>query len=484
MASTVLGAILSMVNFSYDAGMINQLVLSVNFFECLNVAIINVGNLIVCPFVGLMMDALGRKKTLWLSNLLALIGVTIEASAQNIAMFLVGRAILGVALGISGVCGPTLVAETMPGRLHAVVANASMLGLPLIAVTVSAAGVGVYNSESDWGWRGLVLGEAISPLLSSLFLLAAPESPRWLMYKSRPDEAKEVFERLLPKSQANKDELIKLEFEEVAQTMEFERQNNDSFRAIIAKPSDRRRFLIAALTNIFYQTSGANTLPYFFTLVLTSIGISDTRIILYLNVGLSSWSVVSLASGLWITQRFGTKTILLTNTGVMAVCLALLAVFTALGPGEGRGYGALVATFVFWWASCSCWMILEFTYPVEILRYSLRGKGTAVAQLLGYAFQLVLNYTLATALEKISWRFYVINAYDVTKLILFKAWDVVIVVCIWFIFVEIKDRTLEEVDAIFDGTVHFIVPEDVNVIEGVKQNTAANTIDKKVKDKV
>lgn len=34
MASTVLGAILSMVNFSYDAGMINQLVLSVNFFEC------------------------------------------------------------------------------------------------------------------------------------------------------------------------------------------------------------------------------------------------------------------------------------------------------------------------------------------------------------------------------------------------------------------------------------------------------------------
>lgn len=34
MACTVLGAILSMVNFSYDAGMINQLVLSVNFFEC------------------------------------------------------------------------------------------------------------------------------------------------------------------------------------------------------------------------------------------------------------------------------------------------------------------------------------------------------------------------------------------------------------------------------------------------------------------
>lgn len=325
-------------------------------------------------------------------------------------MFLAGRAILGVSLGISGVCGPTMVAETMPGRLHAVVANGSMLGLPLIAVTVSAAGVGAFKSGSDWGWRGLVLGEAISPLLSSLFLLAAPESPRWLMYKNRQDEAKQVFEQLIPKDQANRDDMIKIEFEEVAQTMQFERQSNESFRAIVAKPSDRRRFLIAALTNIFYQTSGANTLPYFFTLVLTSIGISDTHTILYLNVGLSSWSVVSLASGLWITHRFGPRTILLANTGVMAVCLALLAVFTALGPGEGRGYGALVATFVFWWASCSSWMILEFTYPVEILRYSLRGKGTAVAQMLGYAFQLVLNYTLATALETIGWKFYVINA--------------------------------------------------------------------------
>lgn len=29
------------------------------------------------------MDTLGRKKTLWLSNLLAIVGVALEASAQN-----------------------------------------------------------------------------------------------------------------------------------------------------------------------------------------------------------------------------------------------------------------------------------------------------------------------------------------------------------------------------------------------------------------
>ena len=49
----------------------------------LNVAIVNVGNLIIGPAVGLLMDFLGRKKAIWLSNALAIIGVAIQASAQN-----------------------------------------------------------------------------------------------------------------------------------------------------------------------------------------------------------------------------------------------------------------------------------------------------------------------------------------------------------------------------------------------------------------
>ncbi|KAH8197442.1 hypothetical protein TruAng_008373 [Truncatella angustata] len=477
-ASVILGATLSMVNFSYDAGMINQLLLSVKFYEYfqldstwigLNVAIVNVGNLVIGLVVGPLMDHLGRKKAIWLSNFLAIV-----ANVFQVGMLLTGRAILGISLGISGVCGPTLVAETTPGRTHTMMANASMLGLPLTGVVVSAAGIGVYRSDWDWGWRGVVLGEAIPPVLSSVFLLMAPESPRWLLFKNRPDEAKQVLERLHPSTELDRDEKILVEYQEITQTIEFERQNDESLRALVAKPSDRRRFLIAVLTNIFYQTSGANTLPYFFTLVLTSIGITDTYTLLYLNLGLTAWGVCSLASGLWMTQRFGSKTIMLTNTGLMSVCLGLLAIFDALGSDQGRGNGALVATFIFWWASCSCWMILEFTYPVEILRFSLRGKGTALAQLIGYAFQLTLNYTLTLALERIGWKFYAINA----------AWDAFIVICIWFLFVEIKGRTLEEMDAIFDGIVHFNLPEDVKIINGIGKEPPTLTAGSKLKNEV
>ncbi|KAI0006622.1 general substrate transporter [Xylariaceae sp. FL0662B] len=473
LTALILGSTLSMVNFSYDAGVVNQLLLSVKFFEYfqlnstwigLNVAIVNIGNLVASPIVGPLMDWVGRKKAIWMSNLLAIIGVAIQASAQNIGMLLAGRAILGFSLGITGVCGPTLVAETTPGRLFAITTNASMLGLPLVGVMVSAGGIGIYESDSDWGWRGAILGEAIGPLLSSLFLLLALESPRWLIFKNRSEEARKVLEGMnsLPTG-PERDAVILAEYEEMAQTIEYERQTDENIKALVAKRSDRSRFVIAILTNIFYQTSGANTLPYFFTLVLGSIGITETYTLLYLNLGLTAWGVVSLCSGLWITHRFGSKTIMLANTTVMTISLALLAVFSGLGYDKGRGVGALVTTFVFWWASCSCWMILEYTYPVEILRFSLRGKGTALAQMIGYAFQLTLNYTLPMALKTIGWKFYLINA----------AWDAGIVMAIWFLFVEIKGRTLEEVDALFDGDVHFLDSQNIEVIHGISGKSGA-----------
>ena len=422
-------------------------------------------------------------------------------------MLLAGRAILGVSLGISGVCGPTLVAEATPGRIHALMANLSMLGLPLVGVIVSAGGIGVYKSDSDWGWRGIILGEAIPPMLSSLCLLFAPESPRWLLFKNRPKEARQVLEQLHSAEEIGRDDFVLAEFEEAAQTIEFERHNDENFLALVAKPSDRRRFLIAVLTNIFYQTSGANTLPYFFTLVLTSIGITDTYTLLYLNLGLTAWGVCSLASGLWITYRFGSKTIMLTNTTLMTICLALLAILTALGPGEGRGHGALVATFLFWWASCSCWMILEYTYPVEVLRFSLRGKGSGLAQLIGYAFQLTLNYTLPMALERIGWKFYVINAVSTRaklKMTSRSNLDSPGMLSLLYAYGSCSSRskasrrfcphwlpqltlatgkTLEEVDAIFDGTVHFHIPQRTDVIEGIGKESPPPTFKGIAEDK-
>lgn len=89
-------------------------------------------------------------------------------------------------------------------------------------------------------------------------------------------------------------------------------------------------------------------------------------------------------------------------------------------------------------------MLLAYTYPADILRYSQRAKGVVAAQSIGYAFSFLNLYTAPLAIERIAWRYYAINV----------SWNVGILAIVIWLFVERKGRTLEEMDELFDGTVH------------------------------
>lgn len=384
-------------------------------------------------------------------------------------MLLAGRLILGIAFTVNGVSGPSLVAESTPGKAHILLTNAIIIGMPIFGTIAAAIIYGVYISTSTWAWRGAILAELFAPTFSMLCLPFVPESPRWLVSRGRKDEAFEILVKMhssIPENEA----VVKEEFEQIVQTLDFEKYAEESgassWKALIATPSDRKRFLIALLLNIFFQVSGSNTFPYFLVLILHSAGIVDTRQNLNINVGLCVWGVASVAFGVWMCGRVGAKTSLLSSTSIMTVCLVLLAVLTELNSSSGEsrfGIGAVVVVFLFQLASFSTYMILNYTYPPMILRFTQRARGFALAQAIGYGFCVMMTYTLPLALENIGWRFYAINA----------AWNCGIVAIIWFLFVETKGKTLEEVDALFDGTVHFEVggmEKGAVVIEGVESN--------------
>lgn len=68
-------------------------------------------------------------------------------------------------------------------------------------------------------------------------------------------------------------------------------------------------------------------------------------------------------------------------------------------------------------------MILNFSYPSEILKYNQRAKGMVASQAIGYLFGCMMTYAMPLALERISWRFYIINA----------AWIAPMVAIIWYV---------------------------------------------------
>lgn len=111
-------------------------------------------------------------------------------------------------------------------------------------------------------------------------------------------------------------------------------------------------------------------------------------------------------------------------------------------------------------------MILAYTYPPEVLKFSQRAKGVAASQAIGYAISFINLYTSPIALVNISWRYYVITL----------SWDVIILVVIILTFKETKDKTLEQIDEIFEKVTHSSV-NTMAVLNGeelLRQRTGAS----------
>lgn len=67
------------------------------------------------------------------------------------------------------------------------------------------------------------------------------------------------------------------------------------------------------------------------------------------------------------------------------------------------------------------------------------------------------NFALPFALERIGWMLYVVNA----------SWNIAIFIFIAYYWVEVKGKTLEEIDVLFDGVKHSDVPDIEMVLSGL-----------------
>ncbi|PSR73297.1 hypothetical protein BD289DRAFT_448982 [Coniella lustricola] len=113
------------------------------------------------------------------------------------------------------------------------------------------------------------------------------------------------------------------------------------------------------------------------------------------------------------------------------------------------------------------WTPLLYLYPPEVMNYSIRANGVAVSQFVLNALALMLVFLMNIALTNIGWKMYIINA----------AWDVIVLFLIAYYWVETKGKTLEEVDAIFEGAKHSAVPDLESVLQGVKPANSLGALD-------
>lgn len=128
---SVLLLICSMVQSAtggYDGSMLNGLNILPSYTDYfnlnsattgLNTASVFIGGFFGPIFAGVMTDRLGRRPAIFWGSVVTLLGIILQTAAQNIAMFVVARIILGWGSAISSVAGAVYLSETFASRYRA-----------------------------------------------------------------------------------------------------------------------------------------------------------------------------------------------------------------------------------------------------------------------------------------------------------------------------------------------------------------------------
>ncbi|KAI1140564.1 general substrate transporter [Hypoxylon sp. FL0543] len=413
---------------------------------------------------GVITDIFGRKTSIQIGALIWIVGSILVCASQNIPMLIVGRIINGFSVGICSAQVPVYISELSPPSKRG-----RFIGMQQWAITWGIAIMFFicYGSQFINGAAAFRLpwGLQMIPALLLFFgLMVLPESPRWLAKHDRWEEAKAVLVLVHGKGDPHS-QLVARELAEIKEVVDFERANADVSWLELLSPKMINRTHIGLFTQIWSQLTGMNVMMYYISYIFTMTGSGDD-VLLPSGIQFIINVVMTVPALIWL-DRWGRRWPMLIGAFFMCLWLCinagLFAVYShAPAPHQfdtaaismvisGRPAKAVIAsTYLFVASYAPTWGPVSWTYPAELYPLRVRGKAVALATSANWAFNFALAYFVPPSFANITWKTYVLFAVFCFAMF----WHT------FFMFPETANKTLEEVEAIFEnnnpGSIKYI----------------------------
>ncbi|CAG8043679.1 unnamed protein product [Penicillium olsonii] len=465
--------------FGYDTGVISSTLVTVEsdlsnrtlttLDKSLITSCTSLFALIASPFTGVLADNFGRRKVILGADALFALGAVVQAFTGQVWGMILGRSIVGLAVGSASAVTPLYISELAPsyarGRL------VTILSLFVTGGQVVAYIIGWLFSTMPGGWRWIVGIGAFPAFFQLAILVFLPETPRWLAQAGYDERAKAVLTKIYQDCPGC-DQVVNRLIRDIGEEIQQEDSELDRPKSRGSNPQwlhdtlqrgrqllhggNRRALIIAMMLQAVQQLCGFNSLMYFSATIFESLSFSSPTLT-SLSVAITNFLFTLLAFVL--IDRIGRRRILLYSIPVMVIALVLCAFSFSSVNGAWHSQaptsdhpqdssGSLVPFVILF-----CLTIYTAAYALglgnvpwqqsELFPLNVRSLGSALATATNWGSNFVIGLTFLPLMEWISpsWTF-----------TLYAAVCVIGWFAVWRIYPEMSGLGLEEVKGLLaDG---------------------------------
>ncbi|KAF9607608.1 hypothetical protein IFM89_037536 [Coptis chinensis] len=309
----------------------------------------------------------GRKPTMQIASIMALIGVGLTAGAVNMPLLICGRILLGFGVGFANQAVPLFLSEIAHSKIRG---SLNIMFQLFVTIGILAASLVNYfcSKIHPYGWRvalGIAGIPAVILFFGSLFIVETPAS---LIEREKLELGKQTLKKIRGTDN------VDAEFDSIVHASKIAQQVKHPFRKLM-KPVSRPPLVIGVLLQVFQQFTGINAIIFYSPVLFQTAGFkNDSSLLSAVIVGLVN--VLSTLVSVYVVDRAGRRVLLLeacfqmfiTQGIIGAILMAKLTPTSTLPPSLAIIVVVLVCVFIMgfaWSWGPLGWLIPSETFPIE-----------------------------------------------------------------------------------------------------------------------